>query len=108
MVKVHPPKRLRRGGRVQLDRRGDLAWEVQRVADSRNHQANRFRGENRRVHGEHRNRGANANHRGYHRARAGDERKGEDVANSAVFLASDMSDYITGETIHVNGGMYMA
>ena len=34
--------------------------------------------------------------------------KGEDVANSAVFLASDMSDYITGETIHVNGGMYMS
>ena len=34
--------------------------------------------------------------------------KGEDVANSAVFLASEMSDYITGETIHVNGGMYMA
>ena len=34
--------------------------------------------------------------------------KGEDVANSAAFLASDMSDYITGETIHVNGGMYMS
>ena len=33
--------------------------------------------------------------------------KGEDVANSAAFLASNMSDYITGETIHVNGGMYM-
>ena len=32
----------------------------------------------------------------------------EDVANCAVFLASDMSDYVTGETIHVNGGMYMA
>ncbi len=31
-----------------------------------------------------------------------------DVANCAVFLSSDMSDYITGETIHVNGGMYMA
>ena len=39
---------------------------------------------------------------------SGDLGKGEDVANSAVFLASDMSDYITGETIHVNGGMYMA
>jgi enoyl-[acyl-carrier-protein] reductase (NADH) len=25
-----------------------------------------------------------------------------------AFLASSMSDYITGETIHVNGGMYMA
>jgi 3-oxoacyl-[acyl-carrier protein] reductase len=33
---------------------------------------------------------------------------GEDIANSAVFLSSDMSDYITGETIHVNGGMYMS
>ena len=33
---------------------------------------------------------------------------GEDVANCAAFLASEMSDYINGETIHVNGGMYMA
>ena len=33
---------------------------------------------------------------------------GEDVANSVVFLASDASNYITGQTIHVNGGMYMA
>tara|TARA_B110000438_G_scaffold215564_1_gene207933 strand:+ start:152 stop:892 length:741 start_codon:yes stop_codon:yes gene_type:complete len=33
---------------------------------------------------------------------------GDDVANSVAFLASDMSNYITGETIHVNGGMYMA
>ena len=32
---------------------------------------------------------------------------GTDVANSAAFLSSEMSDYITGETIHVNGGMYM-
>lgn len=31
-----------------------------------------------------------------------------DVANAAVFLASPMADYITGETLHVNGGMYMA
>ncbi len=38
----------------------------------------------------------------------GDLGKGEDVANCAAFLASEMSDYITGETIHVNGGMYMA
>jgi len=37
----------------------------------------------------------------------GDLGKGQDVANCAAFLASDMSDYITGETIHVNGGMYM-
>ena len=28
-----------------------------------------------------------------------------DVANCAAFLSSDMSDYITGETIHVNGGI---
>jgi 3-oxoacyl-[acyl-carrier protein] reductase len=33
--------------------------------------------------------------------------KGDDVANCAAFLSSGMSDYITGETIHVNGGMYM-
>ena len=33
---------------------------------------------------------------------------GEDVSNCVAFLASNMSDYITGETIHVNGGMYMA
>jgi 3-oxoacyl-[acyl-carrier protein] reductase len=32
---------------------------------------------------------------------------GEDVSNCVVFLASDMSNYINGETIHVNGGMYM-
>lgn len=34
--------------------------------------------------------------------------KPKDIANAAVFLASDESDYITGQTIHVNGGMYMA
>ncbi len=33
---------------------------------------------------------------------------GKDVANAVIFLASDASSYITGETIHVNGGMYMA
>ncbi len=32
----------------------------------------------------------------------------EDVANAVLFLASDQSNYINGETIHVNGGMYMA
>uniref|UniRef100_UPI0018D4721D 3-oxoacyl-ACP reductase FabG n=1 Tax=Legionella fallonii TaxID=96230 RepID=UPI0018D4721D len=31
----------------------------------------------------------------------------EDVAAAVVFLASDRAKYITGETIHVNGGMYM-
>mgnify|MGYP005997039317 CR=1 FL=1 len=33
---------------------------------------------------------------------------GEDVSNCVVFLASDMANYINGETVHVNGGMYMA
>ena len=39
---------------------------------------------------------------------SGDLGSGEDIANCTVFLASEMSDYITGETIHVNGCMYMA
>lgn len=30
-----------------------------------------------------------------------------DIANTVVFLASDKAKYITGQTIHVNGGMYM-
>lgn len=30
-----------------------------------------------------------------------------DIANAVTFLASDKSGYITGQTIHVNGGMYM-
>ena len=34
--------------------------------------------------------------------------KGDDVANCAAFLASSLANYINGETIHVNGGMYMA
>ena len=34
--------------------------------------------------------------------------KPEDVADAVVFLSSSESDYINGETIHVNGGMYMA
>ena len=32
----------------------------------------------------------------------------DDVANAVVFLSSTQSDYINGETLHVNGGMYMA
>ena len=31
-----------------------------------------------------------------------------DIAKAVVFLASDDADYITGETIHINGGMLMA
>ena len=31
-----------------------------------------------------------------------------DIANTVVFLCSKLSDYITGETIHVNGGMYFS
>ena len=39
---------------------------------------------------------------------SGDLGAAEDVSNCVTFLASDMSRYINGETIHVNGGMYMA
>ena len=31
----------------------------------------------------------------------------DDVANAVIFLISNQSDYINGETLHVNGGMYM-
>ena len=31
----------------------------------------------------------------------------EDVANAVIFLASSESDYINGETLHVNGGLYL-
>ncbi len=32
----------------------------------------------------------------------------DDIANAVHFLASNQSNYINGETLHVNGGMYMA
>jgi len=32
----------------------------------------------------------------------------DDIANAVLFLSSDHSNYINGETLHVNGGMYMA
>jgi len=38
-------------------------------------------------------------------ARLGDP---EDIANAVLFLTSNHSSYINGETLHVNGGMYMA
>ena len=39
---------------------------------------------------------------------SGDLGTGEDVSNCVAFLASDLARYINGETIHVNGGLYMA
>ena len=39
---------------------------------------------------------------------SGDLGTPEDVSNCVAFLASDLARYINGETIHVNGGMYMA
>ena len=38
-------------------------------------------------------------------ARLGDP---DDIANAVIFLASNNADYINGETLHVNGGLYMA
>ena len=32
---------------------------------------------------------------------------GEDIASACLYLASDGANYVTGQTIHVNGGMYM-
>ena len=32
----------------------------------------------------------------------------EDVSNCVAFLSSDLASYVTGETLHVNGGMYMS
>ena len=39
---------------------------------------------------------------------AGSLGSGEDVSNCVAFLASDLANYINGETLHVNGGMYMS
>ena len=33
--------------------------------------------------------------------------KPEDIANAVVYLASPLSDYMTGQTLHLNGGMYL-
>ena len=33
--------------------------------------------------------------------------KPDDISNAVLFLISDKSSYITGETIHVNGGLFM-
>ena len=33
--------------------------------------------------------------------------EGSDIAAACVFLASDQAGYVTGQTLHVNGGMAM-
>jgi 3-oxoacyl-[acyl-carrier protein] reductase len=32
----------------------------------------------------------------------------DDIANAVVFLASEQAGYVTGTTLHVNGGLYLA
>ena len=32
---------------------------------------------------------------------------GDDIAHAALYLASDEANYVTGQTLHVNGGMAM-
>ena len=39
---------------------------------------------------------------------SGDLGTGEDVSNCVAFLSSEQASYVTGETVHVNGGMYMS
>jgi len=45
--------------------------------------------------------------RGEERREAGGLGRGRDIAAAAVFLASDESAYVTGQALHVNGGMAM-
>jgi 3-oxoacyl-[acyl-carrier protein] reductase len=40
------------------------------------------------------------------RTTVGREGTSEDVANAVLFLASDASSYINGESIEINGGLY--
>ena len=41
------------------------------------------------------------------RVPAGKLGSGRDIAAAAVYLASEEAQYVTGQTIHVNGGMAM-
>ena len=38
---------------------------------------------------------------------AGDLGTSSDIANAALYLASDEANYVTGQTLHINGGMTM-